>query len=420
MEKKTIEPAFPPSTLKAWEKLVENGLKGNPLSSLIRKTEDEIIRGPLNTKTTLPESIAPLGRMGVPLLDDRPWHINAPVRDPELKFANAQLLQDLKGGASAARIELGPNALFIAKSGDLERLFDQVYTNLIPITFAPSSSNMAAVKSVLDMKPLHKSVVNLGLNSIGDESFISETIASCPKNWRAITVDGASIHDQGGTAVQELAVMAATVVASMRKFGAETAHKHMSVELVVDQDAHINIAKIRAARRIYSRIADSFGLKKTQLPIHAISSKRMLQNTDPWTNLLRTMSANFGAVIGGADYITNRPFTDAIGHATPFGYRIARNMQLMMMEESQLGQVHDAAYGSYFHEDLTNEIAKTSWEVFQHIEGLGGIETYQSSGQLEDDLSASIEKRAAKAEPVLGVTLHPAPDLRNAKTRHSA
>jgi len=202
MEKKTIEPAFPPSTLKAWEKLVENGLKGNPLSSLIRKTEDEIIRGPLNTKTTLPESIAPL-----------------------------------------------------------ERLFDQVYTNLIPITFAPSSSNMAAVKSVLDMKPLHKSVVNLGLNSIGDESFISETIASCPKNWRAITVDGASIHDQGGTAVQELAVMAATVVASMRKFGAETAHKHMSVELVVDQDAHINIAKIRAARRIYARIADSFGLK---------------------------------------------------------------------------------------------------------------------------------------------------------------
>jgi len=130
----------------------------------------------------------------------------------------------------------------------------------------------------------------------------------------------------------------------------------------------------------------------------------MMQSTDPWTNMLRIMSAGFGSVIGGADFITTRPFTDAIGHATGFGHRIARNMQLMMMEESQLGQVKDAAYGSYFHERMTDSLARAAWTEFQQIESEGGIDNIEP---FKARIKAAAKVRQEKADPILGVTLHP-------------
>jgi len=130
--------------------------------------------------------------------------------------------------------------------------------------------------------------------------------------------------------------------------------------------------------------------------------------------MLRVMSAGFGAVIGGADFITTRPFTDAIGHATGFGHRIARNMQLMMMEESHLGQVKDAAFGSYFHERMTEALALAAWTEFQQIEAEGGIDNIDP---FKARIKATQKAREDKAEPILGVTLHPAENNREAKVR---
>jgi len=178
----------------------------------------------------------------------------------------------------------------------------------------------------------------------------------------------------------------------------------MGVELTTNQDGHLSIAKLRAARRIYARIAENFGVTSAPLSLHTITSKRMMQSTDPWTNMLRIMSAGFGSVIGGADFITTRPFTDAIGHATGFGHRIARNMQLMMMEESQLGQVKDAAYGSYFHERMTDSLARAAWTKFQQIESEGGIDNIEP---FKARIKAAAKVRQDKADPILGVTLHP-------------
>ena len=132
--------------------------------------------------------------------------------------------------------------------------------------------------------------------------------------------------------------------------------------------------------------------------------------------MLRVMSAGFGAIIGGADYITTRAFTHTLGTPTAFGNRIARNMQLMMMEESHLGQVQDAAYGSYFHERMTDQLAHAAWAEFQQIEADGGLEHI-------DPFKARIKKtakaREEKEEPILGVTLHPADKTREAKVRRA-
>ena len=120
--------------------------------------------------------------------------------------------------------------------------------------------------------------------------------------------------------------------------------------------------------------------------------------------------------MGGADYLTLRPFTDTpderrLGDATPFGHRVARNQQLLMMEESHLGQVRDAAFGSYFHERLTEDLAQEAWGTFQTIEAQGGIERFRESGKLDDALAKDVAARTERDAPILGVTLHPSDDV---------
>ena len=408
-------PPFEGKARADWELLVEKGLKGTDMDSLTHRTEDELTRGPLTTLSDRSAAPAAIRGSTPPLLSGRDWHICAPVRDPELAFANQQLFDDLNGGASAARITLGETGVPITRAADLTRLFEQVHLDLIPISFRDATDRQ--IEDILSTADLSQSHVTLGLDIIQNESTIANVIDRCPDNWRAITLCSARVHEAGGTDAQELAVMAASVVMAMNVLGAKTAAKHMSIEIAIDRDAHLSIAKARAARRIYARIAQNYGLTDTSVPLYAISSKRMMQSVSPWTNMLRIMSAGFGAVVGGADYVTLRPFTDTIGGATPFGYRAARNMQLLMMEESHLGTVSDPAHGSYFHEHMSEELAQAAWAKFQAIEASGGIKAYHGSSDYKADIEAAAAARAERGEPVLGVTLHKADPLREAKTR---
>jgi len=82
------------------------------------------------------------------------------------------------------------------------------------------------------------------------------------------------------------------------------------------------------------------------------------------------------------------------------------------MEESHIGQVADAAHGSYWHESLSESLAQSAWSHFQTIEAAGGMSAYRDSGQLKTDLEKSRVERSAVDKPILGVTLHPAPNVK--------
>lgn len=388
---------FPKSSEEDWQTLVEKGLRGADFEGLERLTEDGLVRGPLSTAIERPKNIVAHPRIGGPLLDGRPWHITAPVRDPEIAHANKQALEDLTGGASALRITLGENGVNLKNTNEIKRLLDKVYTNLIPIIISPNND----IANAKLLKDFNSANICLGLGPKTEG--LLELAKDLPETWRIITINAARIHDTGGTEAQELAYFATSAAHAYRVLGQDAA-KHMGVELTADQDGHLSIAKLRAARRIYARIAESFGVTEAPLSIHVVTSKRMMRSTDPWTNMLRVMSACFGAVIGEADFITSRPFTDATGYATGFGHRIARNMQLMMMEESHLGQVKDAAYGSFFHERMTDGLAKSAWSKFQQIESEGGLKNIEP---FKARVEMAAKAREEKDNPILGVTLHP-------------
>jgi len=383
MSEKPSNPEDKAPIRSIYDDLVKKGLRGASFESLQQK----------------------MAKTGAPLLEGRPWHITAPVRDPSIAYANKQALEDLSGGASALRLTLGDKGVAVKNANEAKRLLDNIYTDLIPIIIAPNNdiSNAELLKDFNNVR------ISLGLGPKTEG--LAKLAKEIPETWRLITINATLVHDTGGTEVQELAYFAASAAHAYRILGDDAA-KNIEAELTTNQDGHLSIAKLRAARRIYDRIAESFGVTKAPLSLHTITSKRMMQSTDPWTNMLRVMSAGFGAVIGGADYITTRPFTDAIGNATGFGHRIALNMQLMMMEESHLGQVKDAAYGSYFHERMTDSLAKSAWTEFQQIESEGGLLNIEP---FKARVKAAANARKEKADPILGVTLHP---LKNASTAY--
>ena len=392
-----------------WEALVKKGLRGAEFESIGKTTDDSIPRGPLSTADDLPPTIAPLPRGRGPLLQGRPWHITTQVSDPDISYANHQALKDLEGGASALRLSLCERGITLQNKNEMKRLLDQIYMDLVPIIVGPNNKieNAALFE---DFKDAH---IYLGLGPKTDG--LEKLATNLPKNWRLLTINAARVHDTGGTEAQELAYFAASAAHAFRRLG-KSAAKHMGAELTTNQDGHLSIAKLRAARRIYARIAENFEVYDAPINLHVVTSTRMMQSTDPWTNMLRVMSAGFGAIIGGADFITTRAFTHTLGTPTEFGNRIARNMQLMMMEESHLGQVQDAAYGSYFHERMTDSLAQAAWNEFQTIESEGGLDNIDP---FKDRIKAAAKTRDEKDEPILGVTLHPAENNRDAKVRRA-
>ena len=201
---------------------------------------------------------------------------------------------------------------------------------------------------------------------------------------RAITVDGPAFHNLGANATWELAGSVAAAVAYLRlltESGLPVAQAltQISFRLAADDDQFMTIAKVRALRQLWARVAEVVGEPESGAAVvHAETSLPMMTQRDPWVNMLRTTLAAFGAGVGGADTVLVYPFDVAIpggfpGMATSFARRMARNIQLLLLEESHVGRILDPAGGSWFVEDLTEQLAQQAWQHFQAIEKHGGF-----------------------------------------------
>jgi methylmalonyl-CoA mutase len=231
-----------------------------------------------------------------------------------------------------------------------------------------------------------------------------------------VLVDATVPHEAGASEAQELAFLAAALVAYLRAFEAagvkpKDAFADIAFALSVDTDLFLSAAKMRAARKILARIAEASGASAASTHITAVTSARMMAKRDPWTNMLRTTAACAAAAFGGADAVTVLPYTWALGTPDRFARRIARNTQLVLQEESQLGRVADPIGGSWYVEKLTDELAERAWTIFQDLEAEGGIVAALSSGGLQDDIAKVAETRgkaiATGRNELTGVSVFP-------------
>src|SRR5208282_5869991 len=126
----------------------------------------------------------------------------------------------------------------------------------------------------------------------------------------------------------------------------DDARKMIDFRLAADADEFLTLAKFRALRRLWAGIEHACGVEAAPLRLHGETAWRMMTRRDPWVNLLRSTVAVFSAGLGGADSICVLPFTQALGLPDAFARRLARNTQLVLLEESNLGKVADPAAGS--------------------------------------------------------------------------
>nr|WP_090278668.1 methylmalonyl-CoA mutase small subunit [Mycolicibacterium komanii]CRL74275.1 methylmalonyl-CoA mutase, small subunit [Mycolicibacterium komanii] len=331
---------------------------------------------------------------------------------------NGAVLLALTEGVSALVVRVGASTGVAA--AELDRLFDGVFLDLVPVLFEIAGPDyVSAADAVLgllgdlDEDQRSRLSVDLGADPLtaplsGREApEVAAVVTTAAKlgeyrgGVRAITVDGPAFHNLGASASWELAGLVSAGVSYLRLLGEggldiPDALRQISFRIAADDDQFMTIAKLRAARLLWARVAEVVGAPEHgAVTLHAATSLPMMAKRDPWVNMLRTTVAAFSAGVGGADTIEVHPFDVAIaggfpGTSASFARRMARNTQLLLLEESHLGRVLDPAAGSWHVEDLTDQLAEQAWKHFQDIESRGGFE------QARDHIAAQIAEVAER------------------------
>ncbi len=349
---------------------------------------------------------------------------------------NGAVLLALTEGVSALTLRVGPGGV---SATDVDRVLEGIYLELVPLICKDAGAGdyttaadavLARICNVEQAKRRTLSV-DLGADPLTaalsgcpapsvDEVMTAASRAAGYGGVRTITVDGPALHNLGATAAWELAGGIAAAVAYLRlleaaELSVADALRQISFRLAADDDQFMTIAKMRAARQLWARVAEVAGEPDSgAATVHAETSLPMMTRRDPWVNMLRTTLAAFGAGVGGADTVLVWPFDVAIpggfgDTSASFSRRIARNTQLLLLEESHLGRVLDPAGGSWFVEELTEQLAGQAWGHFQDIESRGGFG--EAHGYLADRIADAAARRADdiahRRRPITGVGEYP-------------
>src|SRR5258705_1057060 len=333
---------------------------------------------------------------------------------------NGAVLVALTEGVSALVLRVGgPEGVAPA---ELDRLLDGVFVDLVPLVIESGADYVAAAEALLPLltdldedqrfrlsldlgaDPLTAPLSGRPAPSMADVVATAAKVSGYGGGVRAITVDGPTFHNLGASASWELAASLAAAVAYLRLLGegglaVPDALRQISFRYAADDDQFMTIAKLRAARQLGCRVAEAVGEPAAGASaVHAVTSLPMMSQRDPWVNMLRTTLAAFSAGVGGADSVLVHPFDVAIpdgfpGTSASFARRMARNTQLLLLEESHIGRVLDPAGGSFFVEDLTRQLAEQAWQHFRDIESRGGFVEALAFDFVTSSIAGGAERR---------------------------
>ena len=416
---RVLDPGIPPAGEDAWRALVAKTLGDKPFESLTKSTVEGLLIAPLH-----PASDKAASFPARPFDGERPWDIRVLSAHPDVARLNAELLADLEGGAASVIVQghASPEAL--------ARALNRVIVELAPVGL---DAGFLGPKAADALHAVAKSSPGAKLNFHMDPLSAFAEAGESPGPIESHVVSAATVgarhaqtypqaqlflasgrvaHEAGGGEALEVAVAAAAAITyakALVRAGLPVAEAfaRITLGLAADGDYFLTLAKLRAARAVFARIATASGAS-AQARVEARTSRRMLTAQDAWTNMIRLTAAGFGAAAGGADAVVLGNFTDALGLPTAFGRRQSRNTQLVVMEEAGVGRVADPAAGSGYIETLTDQIARAAWDRLQALEAAGGLIAALEQGLVARDVEAAI---AARGDPkILGVTAFPPND----------
>jgi methylmalonyl-CoA mutase len=407
--------AFAPVSDDAWRKLVDKALKGAPFERLVSRTADGLEIAPLYRRDTS-------GRAPVARAQAGPWRALSRIDHGDATLAAEQARADADGGASGLSLvfEGARNAYGcgLPATGAREALALDLKDTGLSLNLGDSAQPAEDVAALVESQGLDPASARVffGLPLSPDLAARAKALAARGFNGPFCAADGRMIHAAGGTDAQELAFALAEAVAAMRTlerggWTLDDARRAIGFRVAVDADQFASICKLRALRRLWARVEESCGLQLLPAYVEAETAWRMMTRRDPYVNALRVTTAAFAAGVGGADAVVALPFTQALGLPEAQARRLARNAQLILIEESNLWRVADPAAGAGGYEALTDALAQKAWALFQEIEREGGVEASLASGafaarvaQARDALTRDVARRKL---PITGTSEYP-------------
>ncbi len=381
---------FPAADKGAWLAQVQKELKSEtaPPADLRWSTDEGFTLEPYYTADDL--SALPLNTIQAAQKQVPGW-LNAPeyaVSDE--RVANLALRDALTRGADALVVRLPEQGSSRVES--LARLLDHIKLSDTPLFFRPSSGPVTNFVQVL--KTVAPYQLKGGLLSAVDESTaeVTRLTADSPQ-FCTVCVGSHAFHNAGATATQELAFTLASLADAYDQLTNEGLTIGQLVpktvlSVSVGTSYFLEIAKLRALRVLLARFLSAYAVSAgSSVFIHAQTSTFYDATATPNTNLLRATTEAMAAVMGGCDALTVHPYDAVLGQPSEFSDRIARNVSVLLREESYLDKVADPSAGSYYIENLTHQLTESAWILFLDVEKMGGYTRAFASGFVQGELS---------------------------------
>ncbi len=444
MEDNRLFSEFPPVSTEKWEEVINKDLKGADYEKkLVWRTLEGFKVKPYYRAEDLE---------GLEYLDSNPgempytrgkqaagnvWEVRQDILIQDLKEANRVALDAVERGATS----LGLCAKNVKSVDDMATLLKGIYINAVSVNFTCAENYFDLLKIYVEYARRESYDTGVLCGSVGFDMFryalrhgqfhrgeegdlemagqlVEYASVELPK-FRVLTVDGSLLNGAGANAVQELGFTLAAaneLVSRLTDMGAKMEHvaRSIAVNFGVGSTYFTEMAKIRAARLLWSKIVEQYKPEcdcAYKLFIGATTSRWNQSVYDPYVNMLRSTTEAMSAAVAGADSISVLPFDNAYKEADDFGYRIARNQQLLLKEESYLDKIVDPAAGSYYIENLTDQIARGAWEHFLKVEEMGGYCKALRAGYVQDEVEKTARERdkniATRKTTILGTNQYP-------------
>ena len=409
---------FPAVTTAEWQARLTRDLKGQDPATLRWPLPDGFALEPFYHREALealPHEAQPLGHPLAPWLNLPTLHVPA---DSDGHPQIAQAAEALQKGADGIHFELATTGSFdvahLAAMLPLASTFiaytvtegpDKLLTSLI--TTAPGTALRGFLRFCPSGEPegaegpLYQSALR---RCVG--------LTRAMPDFRALAINGAYFGNRGSTPTQQVAFSLNTAAALLSELpnaevSLEEVARTMHVHLAILPTYFQQIAKLRAFRRLWATLLHAFGLPAEvaqSLRLHAVTSTWTLTTLDPHTNLLRHTTEAMSAVLGGADSLSVAPFDALFAEANDFSARLARNLSIILREESHLGRVQDPAAGSYFIETFTDQLAREAWATFQRLEAAGGLPKVrgQMLEEIRETANATFRRIASGQQVMVG------------------
>lgn len=435
---------FPPVPTEKWEEVITADLKGADYErKLVWKTGEGFNVRPYYRAENL-EGIKFLGSQAGEFPYVRGthahnrWRVHQTVSVVCPKEANAEALKILNAGVDSLGFCIA-SADFSA--ADLDTLLKDICIEAVEITFCGEKTAHVAelVLAKVEKEGIAKEDVRIafcidplvkGLSSKGD--FCSPNGEKCIarivelihktkeyKHVRIVTVAGQTFGNSGSTIVEELAFTLSAghdylVRLTDAGLDVDQAARKLRFSFSVSSNYFMEIAKFRAARMLWANIVKGYGPAKNcacKMHIHAETSRWNQTVYDPYVNMLRGTTEAMSATIAGVHSLEVTPFDTSFENPTEFSKRIARNVELLLKNESHFDQVVDPAGGSYYVENLTQSIAAEAWKLFLEIEQKGGYTEAYKAGLIVERIKASAAAKdkniATRRQTLLGANQYP-------------